>query len=401
LEGGPLSSGQCGTTVHAVALSLSKRTLWIGTAAIAGVALTVFAVSRSHHDTKAHAIARDVPVLEGGAISFSDAFKTRAGLEFGTVEKQPFKPAVSVVGTVAFNPTYVAAIGTRLRGFVRQTHKQEGDTVKPGDALAEVESAELGSAQTSILEAKARLDAAELNVKRERELLANQLTTAREAEIAEADLSSQRATLQAAQQRTKVFGGDHQGQLGVFVMRSPIAGQVVERHVVPGQSVDGDFIGYKVANLDHLWIELSVFERDLAFVMRGDPVEVNPVAAPKVRLPAVVAHVGEIIEEATRSTQVRVAIDQPSVHLRPGQSVHATIISNRATEDALQIPRDAVVFVDGNATVFVADTDTRVRPVTVKLGSSNRERYEVLSGVEAGQRIAIAGVFALKSELYR
>ncbi|RYZ67095.1 MAG: hypothetical protein EOP08_03490 [Proteobacteria bacterium] len=81
--------------------------------------------------------------------------------------------------------------------------------------------------------------------------------------------------------------------------------------------------------------------------------------------------------------------------------MHATIISNRATEDALQIPRDAVVFVDGNATVFVADTDTRVRPVTVKLGSSNRERYEVLSGVEAGQRIAIAGVFALKSELYR
>lgn len=369
--------------------------------AVTLIALVVFFVLRSSHAHKSATIVRDVPVLEGGAIQFSEAFKARAGIEFGAVEKAPFRPAVAVVGTVAFNPTYLAAIGTRLRGFVRQTHKQEGDHVKPGDALAEVESAELGAAQSSILEAKARLDAAELNVKRERELLSRELTTAREAEVAEADLASQRATLQAAQQRTKVFGGDRQGQLGVFVMRSPIEGQVVERHVVPGQSVDGDFIGYKVANLDHLWIELSVFERDLTYVMKGDPVEVNPVAAPKVKLPAVVAHVGEIIDEATRSTQVRVAIDAPSVHLRPGQSVHATIVSHRSSEDALQIPRDAVVFVDGNPTVFVADGDTRVRPVAIKLGGSNRERYEVVSGLEAGHRIAITGVFALKSELFR
>lgn len=365
------------------------------------LAIAFFVMQQSSHAKKPAPIVRDVPVMEGGAIHFSPEFKTRAGIEFGAVENAPFRPSVSVVGTVAFNPTYVAAIGTRLRGFVRQTHKQEGDHVKPGDALAEVESAELGAAQTSIIEAKARLDAAEHNVKRERELLSRELTTAREAEIAEADLASQRATLQAAQQRTKVFGGDRQGQLGVFVMRSPIEGQVVERHVVPGQSVDGDFIGYKVANLNHLWIELAVFERDISHVMKGDPVEVTPVAAPKVKLPAVVAHVGEIIDEATRSTQVRVAIDSPAVHLRPGQSVHATIISHRAIEDSLQIPRDAVVFVDGNATVFVADSDTAVRPITIKLGGSNRERYEVVAGLEAGQRIAVAGVFALKSELYR
>ena len=384
-----------------MSVTLWKRIASIGAGVLVLLAIGLVLVIRSQRRVAPVAIVRDVPVLENGAIVFSPAFGERAGIRYGEVLLEPFAPAVSVVGTVAFNPTYVAAIGTRLRGFVRRTHKQEGDRVKPGEALAEVESAELGSAQTSMLEARARLDAAELNVKRERELFAKELTTAREHELAEADLASQRATLQAAQQRTKVFGGGRQSTLGVFVMTSPIEGQVVERHVVPGQSVDGDFIGYKVANLDHLWIELSVFERDLGYVLEGDPVEVNPVAAPKVRLPATVAHVGEIIEEATRSTQVRVAIDFPAVHLRPGQSVHATIVSQRSNEAALQIPREAVVFVDGSPTVFVTEGDTRVRPVTVKLGGSNRERYEVVAGLEAAQRVVVAGVFALKSELYR
>lgn len=372
-----------------------------GAPVLAALAIGGALLLRGDRAAKEPGIARDVPVLESGAIVFSEAFRQRAGITFGPVENRPFSPSVSVVGTVAFNPTYVAAIGTRLRGFVRRTHKQEGDHVKPGEALAEVESAELGSAQTSVLEAKARLDAAQRNARRERDLLDRQLTTAREAEMAEVELESQKAILQAAQQRTKVFGGSRQSTLGVFVMTSPIEGQVVERHVVPGQSVDGDFIGYKVANLDHLWIELSVFERDLGYVAQGDAVEVNPVAAPHVRIPAVVAHVGEIIEEATRSTQVRVAVDNPGVHLRPGQSVHATIISHRATEDAMQIPRDAVVFVDGNPTVFVADSETRVHPTPIKIGGSNPQSYEVTSGLEAGQRVAVAGVFALKSELYR
>ncbi len=337
--------------------------------------------------------------MEGSTIVFSPAFRDRAALGFAKVEREPFKPAVRVVGTVAFNPSYIAAVGTRLRGTVRRTFKYEGDRVKEGEALGEIESAELGEAQAGISQAEASLQAAEVQARREKELSDKGLSTARESEVAQAELATHRAALRAAQQRVKAFGGG--GGFGVYVLRTPIAGHVVERHIAPGQSVDGTNIGYKVADLAHLWIELSIFERDLEVVHVGDDVEVSPLADPRTKLPGKVAHVGEVIDPVSRSTDVRVAVDFPKVHLRPGQSVEAVITSGTAPRDALLVPHSAIVYVDGKATVFVAESDTRVRAAAVHLGASDGTRHEVLEGVEAGQLVATAGVFALKSELFR
>src|SRR5262249_22262606 len=151
----------------------------------------------------------------------------------------------------------------------------------------------------------------------------------------------------------------------------------------PGQSVDGTVIAYRVADLDHLWIELSVFERDLPSVHVDDEVEVSPLSEQGRKLPGKVAHVGEVIDQATRSTQVRVTIDNPKYHVRVGQAVQATITSAGAEREALLIPQDSVIYVDGKPTVFVADGDTRARAVTVRLGGSDAMHHEVVEGLEA------------------
>ncbi|AKU98679.1 Cobalt/zinc/cadmium efflux RND transporter, membrane fusion protein, CzcB family [Labilithrix luteola] len=369
----------------------------MGAAAV--VLVGTLARSRRGHGASAESSTRDVPRLDGTSVVFSNAFKERAGLAFTKVESVPFKPAVRVVGTVAFNPTYVAAIGTRLRGTVRRTYKYEGDRVTAGEPLAEVESADLAEAQSTAIQAEASLRTAEVQAKREKDLLEKSLTTAREAEVAATDLANQNANYKAAQQRVRAFGGN--GTFGTFVMRSPIAGHVIERALSPGQSVDGSIVGYRVADLDHLWIELSVFERDLGLVHLDDDVEVSPLAEPGVKIIGKVAHVGEIIDPTTRSTAVRVTVDHPKYHLRQGQSVHATVTTGTASRHALLVPHASVVHVDGRPTVFVAESDTRVKPTTVKLGGSDGASYEILDGIVAGQRVANAGVFALKSELFR
>jgi membrane fusion protein, heavy metal efflux system len=372
-------------------------------AALLGLVLLVAAavVYKGRGAKQAHGaeVQRDVPRLEGSTIVFSKAFRERASIAFSKAERVPFKPMVRVVGTVSFNPSYVAAIGTRLRGTVRRTFKYEGDRVAANDALAEVESAELGEAQATIAQAEATHKAAEVQARREQDLLDKGLTTAREAELASSDLASSRASLQAAQQRVKAFGGN--GSFGLFVLRTPIAGHVVEHHISPGQSVDSNIIGYKVADLEHLWIELSVFERDIGSVHVDDDVEVTPLAQPSQKIEGRVAHVGEVIDPTTRSTAVRVTVDRPKHHLRVGQSVQATIRSAAAEREALLVPQSAVIYVDGKPTVFVADGENRTRAVTVRLGGTDGTHHEVLEGVEPGQLVASAGVFALKSELFR
>ena len=87
--------------------------------------------------------------------------------------------------------------------------------------------------------------------------------------------------------------------------------------------------------------------------------------------------------------------------LRPGQSVFATLSASGSSRDALVIPQSAVAYVDGKATVFVAVGENRVIPTNIKLGASDSTQVEVLEGLKDGQSVASAGVFPLKSELFR
>jgi cobalt-zinc-cadmium efflux system membrane fusion protein len=342
-----------------------------------------------------------VPTREGGAIVFSAAFAQRAGVQTERVRRAALVPTIRVVGTVNFDPMRVAAVGTRLRGVVRRTTKYEGDEVKAGDVLAEVDSAELGEAQAGVLTNKAQAEAAKVNATREKSLLDRQLTTAREAEVADLTLRSQTAMLSASEQRVRALGGDRGGPFGVHVLKAPISGTVVLRHVEPGQAVEANITAYKIADLTRLWIELAVTEQSLTAVRHGDRVSVAPVSDPTKAIIGKVAHVGEVIDISTRTADVRVEVDNTEHVLRVGQSVFATIDASGPAHEALMVKRDAVVFVDGKSTVFRAETPTRVVPVPVRLGSSNETVVEILEGVGEGDTVVTSGAFYLKSELFR
>ncbi len=371
----------------------------------------------SQNGAESQRVVRDVPHLEGGAIVFSEAFRKRAGVEMTAVRRAPLTPTFRVVGTATFDPAHVAAVGTRVRGFVRTTLKYEGDEVKAGEALGEIESAEIGQAQADVAMAKAHVAAADINARREKELLERHLTTQREAEVAGVTHATSQSGLEAAQQRVLALGGNTRGQFGVFVLRAPIGGHVVETHISPGQSVEGNLLAYKVADLRWLWIELGIPERSAGDVRLGDTVEISPVGDPSRKIAGRVAHVGEVIDLSTRSTEVRIAVDNaapdgaegghvphggPCGHvLRPGQSVFATLSASGGAHEALVIPQSAIAYVDGKATVFVAVGEDRVVPTNIKEGASDSTLVEVLEGLKEGQIVASAGVFPLKSELFR
>lgn len=348
------------------------------------------------------AAGRDVPRVEGNAVTFSEGFAKRTGIKLTPARRARLTPVVKVVGTVEFNPRQVGAVGARIQGFVRRVIALPGDAVKKGAPLAEIESAGLGQAQADLAAARAHNQAAETNAKRELALLKEGLTTAREAEVANATFASHQAELQAAQQRVMALAGKDGGQkLGVYILRAPLTGTVVESHISVGQSVEADLVAFRVANLDDLWIDLSVFERTIGMVRVGDQVEVTPMADVKTMIRGRVAHVSEVLDLSTRSGKVRVQVDNRNRLLRPGQSVAANIHTDTPTREALLIPFQAVTYVDGKPTVFITKGPTRVVPTPVQLGLSDGAQQEILSGIPDGSTVVSEGVFALKSELFR
>lgn len=380
-----------------------RKIVAVVVAALVVVAAVAVALKRGRLSAEAGAAPpeRDVPHLDGKWIRYTRGFAQRSKIEFADVQSAGLSPVVSVTGTVTFDPQKVAAVGARIPGRVRKVLKFEGDHVDEGTVLAELESADLGQAQAKVLEARAHAEAATANEKREQQLAEARVSSQRDFEVARATAAAAKSDLYAAEQRVRAFGADASGEIGILPLRSPIAGKVVEAKLSRGQTVEPSFTAYRVADLGRVWIELAVFERELGRIAHGDPVEISPQTNAAVVLEGTVAHVGDVIELETRSAPVRVVVDNPREALRPGQSVLAKIRTKTTVAGALTIPRGAMTTVDGKPTVFVEHDETSVEPRAITIGGRDANRVEVLSGLSPGEKIAVSGVFALKSEVFR
>jgi cobalt-zinc-cadmium efflux system membrane fusion protein len=385
-----------------MSLPLARR---IGLALAALVAATALILywSRAHKADGAEAKppARDVPYLDGKWIRYSADYASRSQIEFAPAQKSSLAPVVSVTGTVTFDPERMAAVGARIAGRVRSISKLEGDEVKAGDILAEIESAELGQAQAALISARAHAEAATANEKREKELAEAHISSNREAELAEANAVSARAELLAAEQKVRALGGAPDRTAGILRLASPIAGKVIERNVSRGQSVEATHTAFRVADLSKVWIQLAVFERQVAAIHQGDQVDLFPQSDTERKVKGNVSYVGDVIDLETRTAPIRVVVDHPEVPLRPGQSLLAKIHTSAPVAASLVVPRGAVIGVDGKQTLFIAHDALSVEPRTVQLGGQDGDRVEILAGLEEGEKVAISGVFALKSEIFR
>lgn len=347
----------------------------------------------------------DVPRVEGDLIRFSKDFAHRIGMSTQQVRVEQLVPVVQAVGTVDFDAEHVAAVGARIRGLVSRVHRFEGDTVKAGEILARVESPELGEAQARVSMLDAEREAAQLNAEREQKLAASSLTTAREAEMASVAARNATLLLAAAKQKVSALGGSERAGdqiLGSHALRTPIKGTVVERNVAPGQFIEGQLIAFKVANLNHLWVELDVFERNLALIRVGDSAELAPLSGNSATLQGKVAKVASTIDQETHSAKVRIEVENRDGRLRVGQAIKATIHSSGGKlAPRPVIPTRAITFVDGKPSVFVAVGSHAVRVTRVQLGASDGDETEITDGLNESETVVTDGAPALKSELFR
>lgn len=383
--------------------SLKQRRLWLLVPALGIVGAAAWAFSGSsgatHTDVSA-AKGNDAPVLEGNLIHFSDAFAKRSGLTSEVVTEQELTPYVTAVGALAHDPRRFAAVGARIGGRVRRVFKYAGDEVKSGDKLAEIESVELGQAEANMLAMRAKEKAALADTTRERRLADAKVTSERDAELAQATYEAVSAERIAAERALAALGGQERGQTGVLVLRSPIAGRVIQSRAALGKTTDATETLFEVADVGSLWVELQVFERDLTGIQVGNAVEVR---APGIEelIGGKVAHVGEVIEPETRTAPVRVVVSNEQGKLRAGQSVMARIHTDAAAVKALTVPRAALTRIDGKPTVFVLHDANTVEARGVTAGPEDVQRVAVNEGLKPGELVVVGGMFALKSEIFR
>jgi len=186
--------------------------------------------------------------------------------------------------------------------------------------------------------------------------------------------------------------------LAPFEVRTLIGGTVIEKHIALGEAVDREGDTFLIADLSTVWVDLTVYQRDLDRIRTGQPArifvghEVQPDHG-------VIGYVTPIVDKTTRTATARVVLPNPEGKWRPGMFVRGRVLVERVAA-AVAVPRTALQTLDGRTTVFV-ETAEGFRPRSIRIGREGETEVEVADGLAAGERYVSRGGFTIKAELGR
>ena len=214
---------------------------------------------------------------------------------------------------------------------------------------------------------------------------------ARDVKAAQAQVVSARAALVGAE-----------AQLAFTVIRSPVSGVVVRKHMEIGETASPLSPIYTVANLGNIWVTAQVDEEDVAAIAPGQTVAITADAYPGREAVGAVTRVSKIAEPKevgrvrAKIVRARVEIERSGMPLRPGMEMNITgaLPSGRST---LLVPNDAVIRVGDQDSVYVI-RGGRAYLRDVEIGQANFLETQVISGISEGDEVAVTNVGQLKDK---
>ncbi len=295
------------------------------------------------------------------------------------VERGPLRRVIRTVGTIDYNETALADVTTKFKGWIEKLDVDAtGELVHRGEPLFEIYSPELYSAEVEYL--------AVLNSTNDSSGLV--LRAAALEKLKFFDISdAQIAALEKAREPRKTLQ-----------ILAPADGFVIEKNVVQGQMVDAGMKLYQLADLGIVWVFAQVYEQDLPYVQLGQEATVRLSSLPDREFRGRVTYIYPNVDEKTRTARVRLEFENPGYFLKPGMFVSAQIVSE-LKPSALLVPDSAVLRSGEKNTVFVALPGGKFDPRMVVLGlEAEHDMYEVISGLQEGDRVVTSGQFMLDSE---
>lgn len=346
--------------------------------------------------------AAAAPASDPALVVANEAMAAR--IKVVPVALEPFGEMLRVSGRIDFDRERVARIGASVTGRVTDLNVELGQTVKAGQTLARLHSAELGTAQLNYLKARAQSQLQATNQDRARQLFAADVIARGELQKRENEYRVAAAEQRAARDQLNVLGMsnaiiDRLGEEGQISSFSPVvstmSGSVVELDVFPGQVVQPGGAMFTVADLSRVWAVAEVPESQADLVAQGQSVDIEVPALGSQKFTGKLIYVGQIVNPTTRTVLVRTALENPQGRLKPAM-LASMLIASRPTEQVV-IPSAAVVRSEDKDMVYVETKPGTYRATQVTLAGGYNGKRVVQSGVAAGEKIVAEGAFHLNN----
>ncbi len=316
--------------------------------------------------------------------------------------------SITIPGEVTLNQNSTTHVVPRISGVVKKVHKNIGEKVKKGDLLATLESMDLADVKAQYLSYLEVLQASKEIYELIENLKKQGITYTKEYLDSKVKYVEARINAQNTKQKLLIYGlseadvakmdKDKISEFMKYEVRSPVDGVVLERHISIGEFIKDDTSTMTIANLDDVWIDFSIFQDDFPFVKKGTEVTVSPRHRSGNRKYHV-SYASPIVNETTRTGLARIIASNKDNAWRPGEFIQGTVVKKSKNVDIL-IPKAAVQNIKGKQVVFLEDVAHKgiFFPQEIVLGERGDDYFEVLSGLNVGDKIVSQGAFILKAQ---
>lgn len=317
------------------------------------------------------------------AVRISGEVQQRIGVMVGRVERTPLDMAIRTVGIVRADETKVAHIHVKTEGWVERLYVSfTGQKVRVGEPLLSIYSPAFFAAEREFLSA---LQAAKAGLEQPGDQQIVVETARRRLELWDIPKDEIEALEKSGQPRKSL------------TLRSPISGTVLEKQAFAGQYVMPQTDLYVVADLSKVWMQAKVFQYELPHVALGMPATVSFASLPARKFAGRIVFIDPVVEEMSRSLQVRIELPNPDGDLRPGMFGDVSISHKMGT--GLTVPASAILRTGERDIAFRAVSADRFVPVEVRVSPLGfGDRLQVLGGLSAGDQVVTSANFLIDSE---
>lgn len=354
----------------------------------------------------------------------------QSGVTTAVATTQRVDHTVSAPAEVRYNMTRYAPVAPRVSGSIMMVRAETGQKVAAGEVLAIIDSAQVGAAKASLLQAAARVASSEQLAERLKASTSAGFRNQSDLIEAEATLREARIALFNARQALINLGLPAPAMMGSEVpserdvqflglasglaseldptrttanlipLSSAIDGIVVSRSAVPGEVVDSSRALFVVADTSEMWVTADLTPADAARVAIGQTMRFQPEGGTGEPVSGRVSWVSTEVDERTRTVQVRAVVPNPDGKLLANTFGRASIVLE--TDNAAVVVPSGAVQWDGRAhVVFVRVNSEVFAPRVVTLGPRAGEVTQILRGVRSGEAVAVSGSYVLVAQMNR
>jgi membrane fusion protein, heavy metal efflux system len=349
--------------------------------------------------------------VDNQAVSLTDEQLTEAHIDLAQVDRGTLAHRIIVPATIIPVADRIARVAVKLYGNVAELRKNIGDPVMKGEVLAVLESREVADAKSEYLAARLTNELQQTLFQRDKMIWEGRASSEQQF------LRSQNLTAQTEMKfnisRQKLFAlGLSESEIATLPnepeallrrqeIRAPMAGRVVERKVDLGMAVGRDNLEtelFVIVDLDRVWVELAVSPTDLPAVKEGQSVSIAARGIAE-KADGKVVFITPLVDKESRAARVVAEVANESGVWRPGSFVTAAIATGEEPV-SVAVPASAIQTIGAGKAVFVRTAEGFEKRAVVT-GRSDDRLAEVLTGLKAGETIAITNTFLLKAELLK